>query len=123
MGKKGRSHSHQILLKQARRIEIRRIPPPPVTVYKQEDHPKPKVFTFNWNDERVSPLVPRLLKDGECPQFTEILRDYVNCTARGVHPDPELSKELDQFPSRERTNAFREGIRRWHTFLPGKERL
>lgn len=121
MGKKGRHQSNNpIIFKQARRIAIGRIP---LTVYEEENNRKPEVFTFNWSDnERTSPLVPRLLRNGECPQFEDALRAYVNCTAQGLPPNKKLEKELDRFSNREQTDAFIEGLRRWHTFSPDKER-
>lgn len=123
MGKKGQS-VNSIQLKQARLTAIRRMPP---VAEKQlmEKGRELKVFTFRWDDKEVSPLVLRLLQDGECPQFTGPLRAYVDCTAKGLKPSSMLGQELDKFSGIDQTDAFKEGIRRWHTFSPsqGKERL
>lgn len=130
MVKKGRFNS--ILLKQARRAEINRISTLArgglnsrnrlVTICSNEENLKP-TYTFRWDDEKVSPLMPRLLRNGECPQFTGPLRAYVDCTAKGLKPGSMLSQELDKFSGIDQTDAFKEGIRRWHTFSPSKERL
>lgn len=131
MGKKRRPHGNSILLKQARRAEINRMPPLArddlnsnsrlVTLCLNEAALKP-AYTFRWNDEKVSPLVPRLLKDGECPEFRGSLRTYIDFTAQGLKPEGNLINELNHFSAREQTDAFKEGIRRWHTFSPRKER-
>lgn len=123
MGKKGRPHSNSILLKQTRLAEIKRMPPVTMAAICLNEEDLKPAYTFRWDDKEGSSLIPRLLEDGECPQFKDALRIYVDHTAKGLYPDAELRKKLDQFSGREQTDAFKEGIKRWHTFSPSKERL